>query len=1082
MQKNRESSKVIARALMVAGLSTVFSLNANAQVSTTWQDYVDAKTAGTVPVLPDFSYAGYQYGEVPIPDVAHTVFDVADYGAVPDDGNDDRAAIQAAIDAAEANGSGIVLLHAGRYDVSRIVPTNIDMLRINRGNIVLRGAGALHGGTEIYAEGEGRILNVRPSSLGNKTTVLATITADVPRGTREVTVDDASSLSVGQVINLWSRDPAPGLVADFFFPWTPVGSETIGSGVKVSERHEIEAINGNTITLKVPTQYDIKATYTWEIRTAGNYLQEVGLEDLALVGNWHKGEDYIHHRSRDDSAWRGVEFLHTMNSWIRRVRVTDVTQGIQIKNSVNVSALELIMDGGSITHHPMLLNISTRILVGLAEERNITVHPGGQTDANVGNVFWRYDARELGETDNHGKWGYTTLRDASSGHKPGNGSGSWTQSPRHLAYYTLWNWQYKHSGSAAEQAAHKSHNFWASIFSSIVQPIVVGYQAPPNMLVLTAEDHGHAAPKPSHNTMLINESYGQAVTPASLYEAQLEHRLGTLPAWVDQYKQDWAVFRATKVTLDESLDHSQHLEGSDITLSATVPAALTNVASVEFLNGSTVLGTDTTAPYSFTWSGASLGSHEIVARVTLTNGQHAVSTPANLYVGSLASAPIAATISHFEVDVSESTVDTHDVNNLIDNDLNTLWSSHANLQRPNSARRSQLVDFDLGSVTDVNRVDISWHRGDLRAYYFRVFVSDDNTNWNLVLDTKSSASTADYETYYFEGGPARYVRVLGTENSVDNGTVMNEVKFYAPLANQAPTANANGPYSATTGNAVSLSSAGSSDSDGSIASYSWDFGDGNSSTDANPSHTYAASGSYTVSLIVTDNQGASSTAAMGSVTVSDNAVPVANANGPYSGTAGTSISFSSAGSSDSDGSIASYSWDFGDGNSSTDANPSHSYAASGTYTATLTVTDDQGATSVAATASVTVNNALPVANANGPYTATAGTAVSLSSAGSSDSDGSIASYSWDLGDGNSSTDANPSHTYSAAGSYTVTLTVTDDQGGTANATATVEVSAVSDDDDDDDGGGGSFAGIMLLALLLMTLTRSTVNRTRESVQ
>ncbi len=77
--------------------------------------------------------------------------------------------------------------------------------------------------------------------------------------------------------------------------------------------------------------------------------------------------------------------------------------------------------------------------------------------------------------------------------------------------------------------------------------------------------------------------------------------------------------------------------------------------------------------------------------------------------------------------------------------------------------------------------------------------------------------------------------------------------------------------------------------------------------------------------------------------------PTADANGPYTGDANVSISFSSTGSDDSDGSIASYAWSFGDGATSTSANPSHSYSADGIYTVTLTVTDNEGATGSAST-------------------------------------------------------------------------------------------------------------------------------------
>ncbi len=80
-----------------------------------------------------------------------------------------------------------------------------------------------------------------------------------------------------------------------------------------------------------------------------------------------------------------------------------------------------------------------------------------------------------------------------------------------------------------------------------------------------------------------------------------------------------------------------------------------------------------------------------------------------------------------------------------------------------------------------------------------------------------------------------------------------------PSANQDPVAVVNGPYTGIEGTAVSFSSAGSNDPDGTIASYSWDFGDGGSSTSANPDYTYAADGIYTVSLTVTDNDGATNT-------------------------------------------------------------------------------------------------------------------------------------------------------------------------------------------------------------------------------
>lgn len=152
-----------------------------------------------------------------------------------------------------------------------------------------------------------------------------------------------------------------------------------------------------------------------------------------------------------------------------------------------------------------------------------------------------------------------------------------------------------------------------------------------------------------------------------------------------------------------------------------------------------------------------------------------------------------------------------------------------------------------------------------------------------------------------------------------------------------------------TGLACTFNGTGSSDFDGSVASYEWDFGDGNTGTGATPGHTFAASGAYTVTLTVRDNDGTISDPATQSAAVT-NLAPAASFTHSCTDLACT---FDGTGSSDTDGTIASYAWTFGDGNSGTGATPSHTYGAGGTYTVTLTVTDNAGGTDALST-SVTV--------------------------------------------------------------------------------------------------------------------------------
>jgi PKD repeat protein len=144
------------------------------------------------------------------------------------------------------------------------------------------------------------------------------------------------------------------------------------------------------------------------------------------------------------------------------------------------------------------------------------------------------------------------------------------------------------------------------------------------------------------------------------------------------------------------------------------------------------------------------------------------------------------------------------------------------------------------------------------------------------------------------------------------------------------------------GASVTVDAAGSSDPDGTIASYAWNFGDGGTSTGSNSSHTYTSSGSYPITLTVTDNNGATnSTAHTVTVTVPANQPPSAAFT---SSVFGATVSLDGTSSSDPDGTVASYAWDFGDGATGSGSTTSHLYAAAGTYTVTLTVTDNNGAT------------------------------------------------------------------------------------------------------------------------------------------
>jgi PKD repeat protein len=152
---------------------------------------------------------------------------------------------------------------------------------------------------------------------------------------------------------------------------------------------------------------------------------------------------------------------------------------------------------------------------------------------------------------------------------------------------------------------------------------------------------------------------------------------------------------------------------------------------------------------------------------------------------------------------------------------------------------------------------------------------------------------------------------------------------------------------------VTFNAVGSTDPDGMINSYEWDFGDGQSDSGVNVSHTFTAetTTTYTVTLTVIDDDGATSTCAQGITVViplPENRPPTAQFTAePDTGELPLTVIFDANQSSDTDGTIASYTWNFGDGTPEvsgglTKISTQHTYTAAGTYTVTLTVTDDDG--------------------------------------------------------------------------------------------------------------------------------------------
>ena len=319
---------------------------------------------------------------------------------------------------------------------------------------------------------------------------------------------------------------------------------------------------------------------------------------------------------------------------------------------------------------------------------------------------------------------------------------------------------------------------------------------------------------------------------------------------------------------------------------------------------------------------------------------------------------------------------------------------------------------------------------------------------------------------YASAGAGTYtVELTITDNSGETDT---HSEFASPAENVPPTASFTVNCNALV---CSVDAETSDDSDGSISTYSWNFGDGSTGSGETTSVTYAAPGTYTITLTVLDNSGANdSTTQDVSPTTTPSAVHISDldANPTSSGsnwTTAVTIAVEDATNFAFNGATITGSFNNGGGSNlpcitvtggtcTITSNPVARTGGSAVISMTFTVSSVTGSLTYDSSANtdpdgdsdgttITVaapGNAAPTAS----FTVSCANLVcSVNASASSDSDGTISTYSWNFGDGSTGTGVNTSRTYAAAGTFTITLTVTDNEGATGTTTRTANPSVAN---------------------------------------
>ncbi len=463
------------------------------------------------------------------------------------------------------------------------------------------------------------------------------------------------------------------------------------------------------------------------------------------------------------------------------------------------------------------------------------------------------------------------------------------------------------------------------------------------------------------------------------------------------------------ISLTAPVNNATFTAPASVTVTATAADADGTVSNVQFYNGTTLLSSDATAPYSFVWTNVTAGTYVITAKATDNSGGVTTSTAVSIIV----SAPI---------------------NKLPVISL-TAPASGAVFTAPVSITLTAAASDSDGTVSNVQ-------------FY----------NGTTLL---GADATAPYSFVWANVAAGTYtITAKATDNSgavITSGAVSITVN---PAPNVAPTVSITTPLNNATFTApasVTITAA-AADADGTVSSVQFYNGTTLLGSDATSPYSFAwtnvAAGTYSITAVATDNSGATTTSTAVSITVNPapaNVAPTVSITAPLDGsmfTAPASVSIT-ANAADADGIISNVQFYNGPTLLSTDATSPYSFAwtnvAAGIYSITAVATDNSGATTTSTAVSITVNpapaNVAPTVSITAPLdgsTFTAPASVSIT-ANAADADGTVSSVQFYNGTTLLGSDATSPYSFAwtnvAAGIYSITVVATDNSGATTTSTA-----------------------------------------------
>lgn len=437
--------------------------------------------------LPDFSYAGYHWGEDPLPEPEGTIINVTDYGAIPDDGSDDTDAIKKANAAAhQVEGPVVLKFPAGKFILK-------DILYIERSHFVLEGAGSDPEGTTLYIPNPLNTLEVPPylkelqeylvvndkrqiekergvdeffslyawsggyiwtnypgergkpylDSYNTEPVILAVIKSG-KRGEHVFEVQDAGKLKPGQLVRIdwYNKEGKESSLIKYLY-----NNQDLNIGIRHWESPDIpltkqevtiEKIDGNKVLIKEPLLHDLRPEWFPDI-TEWKYISEVGIENIRFEFIY---QEYNYHHV--EPGRNAIYLTNTAHSWIRNVRFRNGDNGILTDCCANVT-MENIETYGRKYHYAVHYGDCYDMLARNLYVQAPIVHTFTFNTGSRCCVYTHCVATRMPTLDQHAGLNYQNLFDDllvyedDPEHNPMTMGGASYWRPTHAAFPVFWN-------------------------------------------------------------------------------------------------------------------------------------------------------------------------------------------------------------------------------------------------------------------------------------------------------------------------------------------------------------------------------------------------------------------------------------------------------------------------------------------------------------------------------------------------------------------------------------------------------------------------------------------------------------------